>query len=89
MKKTFRGAAFAAAPFLIGSTAHAQWSSAYTAPRNATVDAAGARGVEVEAAAGELRIEGKAPHQGAGNRNSAVFFAGDSRANQADRRAAW
>jgi hypothetical protein len=59
MKKTFRGAAFAAAPFLIGSTAHAQWSSAYTAPRNATVDAAGARGVEVEAAAGELRIEGK------------------------------
>lgn len=59
MKKTFRGAAFAAAPFLIGSTAHAQWSSGYTAPRNAIVDAAGARKIEVEAAAGELRIEGK------------------------------
>lgn len=60
MKKKFRGAAFAAAPFLIGSTAHAQWSSAYTAPRNAVVDASGARSVQVEAAAGELRIEGKA-----------------------------
>ncbi len=59
MKRQFRGAAFAAAPFLIGSAAHAQWSSAYTAPRNAVVDAAGAKGIEVEAAAGSLRVEGK------------------------------
>jgi hypothetical protein len=60
MKRQFRGAAFAAAPFIIGSTAHAQWSSAYTAPRNASVDATGAKTVEVEAGAGILRVEGKA-----------------------------
>lgn len=60
MKRQIRGAAFAAAPFLIASTAHAQRSSDYTAPRNAVVDAAGARTVEVEAAAGTLRVEGKA-----------------------------
>ncbi|MEO8911160.1 MAG: hypothetical protein ABI408_13185 [Gemmatimonadaceae bacterium] len=59
MKRQIRGAAFAAAPFLIGSTAHAQWSSAYTAPRNAIVDAAGAKSVEVETGAGSLRVEGK------------------------------
>src|SRR6266550_632028 len=59
MKRQFRGAAFAAAPFLIGSAAHAQWSSPYSAPRNAVVDAAGARKVEVEAAAGSLRVEGR------------------------------
>src|SRR6266513_6240294 len=59
MKRQFRGAAFAAAPFLIGSAAHAQWSSRYTAPRNAVVDAAGAKSIEVEAAAGSLRVEGK------------------------------
>ena len=58
MKRQFRGAAVAATPFLIGSVAHAQWS-AYTAPRNATVNAVGARIVEVEAAAGSLRVEGK------------------------------
>ena len=47
--------------FLIGSAAHAQYSSnAYTAPRNAVVDAAGAKRVEVEAGAGSLRVEGKA-----------------------------
>ena len=57
MKRSFRGAAFAAAPFLIGSAAHAQ--NSYSAPRNAVVDAAGARSVEVEAAAGSLRVEGK------------------------------
>jgi len=57
MKRQISGAAFAAAPFLIASTARAQ---DYTAPRNATVDAAGARTVEVEAAAGNLRVEGKA-----------------------------
>jgi hypothetical protein len=57
MKRSFRGAAFAAAPFLIGSAAHAQ--SSYSAPRNAVVDATGARSVEVEAAAGSLRVEGK------------------------------
>jgi DUF4097 and DUF4098 domain-containing protein YvlB len=60
MKRQFRGAAFAAAPFLIGSTAYAQWSSPYTAQRNAVVDAAGAKSVEVEAGAGTLRVEGKA-----------------------------
>ena len=60
MKRQIRGAAFAAAPFLIGSTAHAQGSSDYTSPRNAVVDAAGARSVAVEAAAGTLRVEGKA-----------------------------
>ena len=60
MKRQFRGAAFAAAPFLLGSTAHAQWSSPYSAPRNAIVDASGARLIEVEAGAGSLRVEGKA-----------------------------
>lgn len=58
MNRQIRGAAFAAAPFLIASTARAQGD--YTAPRNAVVDAAGARTVEVEAAAGNLRVEGKA-----------------------------
>src|SRR3954468_20255310 len=57
MKRSFRGAAFAAAPFLIGSAAHAQ--NSYSAPRNAVVDASGAKSVEVEAAAGSLRVEGK------------------------------
>jgi DUF4097 and DUF4098 domain-containing protein YvlB len=56
MKRQISGAAFAAAPFLIGSAAHAQ---NYSAPRNAVVDASGARTVEVEAAAGSLRVEGK------------------------------
>jgi len=60
MNRQFRGAAFAAAPFLIASTAHGQNSGDYSAPRNAVVDAAGARTVEVEAAAGSLRVEGKA-----------------------------
>jgi hypothetical protein len=60
MKRQIQGAAFAAAPFLIGSTAHAQWSDAYTAPRNAVVNALGARVVEVEGSAGTLRVEGKA-----------------------------
>ena len=60
MKRQIRGAAFAAAPFLIGSAAHAQGRGDYTAPRNAVVDASGARTVEVEAAAGSLRVEGKA-----------------------------
>jgi hypothetical protein len=58
MKRQFRGAAVAATPFLIGSVAHAQWGG-YTAPRNATVNATGARVIEVEAAAGSLRVEGK------------------------------
>jgi hypothetical protein len=60
MKRQFRGAAFAAAPFLIGTAAHAQWSTPYSAPRNAVVDATGAKSVEVEAGAGSLRVEGKA-----------------------------
>jgi hypothetical protein len=58
MKRQFRGAAFAAAPFLIATPAYAQ-RDAYTAPRNAVVDASGAKSVEVEAAAGSLRVEGK------------------------------
>jgi hypothetical protein len=58
MKRQFRGAAFAAAPFLIGSSAYAQ-GAPYTAPRNAAVDATGAKSVAVEAAAGTLRVEGK------------------------------
>jgi hypothetical protein len=57
MKRSFRGAAVAAAPFLIGSAAKAQ--SPYSAPRNAVVDASGARSIEVEAAAGSLRVEGR------------------------------
>ncbi|MFN2637818.1 MAG: hypothetical protein ABR585_12405 [Gemmatimonadaceae bacterium] len=60
MKRRILGAGFAAAPFLIATPASAQWSSDYTAPRNAVVDATGARKVEVEAAAGDLRVEGKA-----------------------------
>lgn len=59
MKRNIRGAAFAAAPFLLGSAAHAQWSGAYSAPRAATVDANGARMVRVEAGAGSLRVEGR------------------------------
>jgi hypothetical protein len=59
MRRQLRGAAIAAAPFLIGTTAHAQYSSDYTSPRHAVVDASGARMVEVEAAAGSLRVEGK------------------------------
>jgi hypothetical protein len=59
MKRQIRGAAFAAAPFFLASTAQGQGSGDYTAPRNAAVDAAGARAVEVEAAAGSLRVEGK------------------------------
>ena len=57
MKRSFRGAAVAAAPFLIGTAAHAQ--SPYSAPRNAVVDSSGAKSVEVEAAAGSVRVEGK------------------------------
>ena len=49
MKRKFRGAAFAAAPLIIGTTAYAQ-EAPYTAPRNASVDATGAKMVEVEAA---------------------------------------
>jgi hypothetical protein len=60
MNRPFRGAAFAAAPFLIGTTAFAQSNAPYSAPRNAVVDASGARSVEVEAGAGSLRVEGKA-----------------------------
>jgi len=60
MNRQFRGAAFAAAPFLIGTAGYAQSSVPYSAPRNAVVDASGAKSVEVEAGAGTLRVEGKA-----------------------------
>ena len=46
---------------LVGRPAAAQWSGnrdEFTAPRNATVDARGARQLTVEAKAGELRIRG-------------------------------
>src|SRR2546423_11981673 len=58
MKRQFRGAAFAAAPFLLGPAAYAQVGP-YTAARNAVVDASGAKTIEVDAAAGILRVEGK------------------------------
>jgi len=56
MKRQIQGAAFAAAPFLIGSAAHAQWSNAYTAPRNAVVDTSGARIVEVADGSGDINV---------------------------------
>ncbi|HXG71890.1 MAG TPA: hypothetical protein VNJ04_14880 [Gemmatimonadaceae bacterium] len=59
MKRTILGTAVAAAPFLMTSPAQAQFTNAFTAPRNATVDASGARRIEVEASAGLLRIEGR------------------------------
>ena len=59
MKRTILGTAVAAAPFILTSAAHAQFSSAFSAPRNATIDATGARGIEVQASAGLLRIEGR------------------------------
>src|SRR5687768_15041427 len=43
---------------LAASTAGAQRDDDHTAPRNATVDAAGARLVRVDARAGELRVTG-------------------------------
>ena len=49
MKRQIQGAAFAAAPFLIGSAAHAQWSNAYT-------DGA-TRTVHITDGSGDLRIE--------------------------------
>ena len=60
MKRKIRGAAIAA-PLLFGTAvAKAQSGNDFSAPRNATVDASGARIVRVEAGAGILRVEGKA-----------------------------
>lgn len=60
MKRKIRNAAIAA-PFLFGTAAaKAQSYNDFSAPRNATVDASGARSVRVEAGAGLLRVEGKA-----------------------------
>jgi hypothetical protein len=56
MKRQIQGAAFAAAPFLIGSAAHARWSNAYTAPRNAVLDASGARILEVADGSGDINV---------------------------------
>jgi DUF4097 and DUF4098 domain-containing protein YvlB len=59
MKRKIRKAAIAA-PFLFGPAAvKAQSGSDFSAPRNAVVDASGARSVRVEAGAGILRIVGK------------------------------
>jgi DUF4097 and DUF4098 domain-containing protein YvlB len=55
VKRQIQGAAFAAAPFLIGSAAHAQWSNPYTAPRNAVVGATGT--VHITDGSGNLLIE--------------------------------
>ncbi|MBA3645088.1 MAG: DUF2807 domain-containing protein [Gemmatimonadaceae bacterium] len=60
MRRKMRKAAFAA-PFLFGPVmARAQSGNDFSAPRNAVVDASGARSVRVEAGAGILRVEGKA-----------------------------
>jgi len=59
MKRKIRKVAIAA-PFLFGPVmAKAQSGGDYSAPRNAAVDASGAKSVRVEAGAGILRIEGK------------------------------
>src|SRR5438046_9492342 len=59
MKRRMRNAAIAA-PFIFGPAAlKAQSHSDFSAPRNAVVDASGARTVRVEAGAGILRVEGK------------------------------
>lgn len=58
MKRKIRGAAIAA-PFLFGpAAAKAQSGNDFSAPRNAAVDAAGARSVRVQAGAGVLRVKG-------------------------------
>lgn len=61
MKRQFRGAAFAAAPFLIGSTAYAERSSPYTAPRNgAAVSvriADGSCDLTIENVAGSVKVD--------------------------------
>jgi hypothetical protein len=60
MKRKMRKAVIAA-PFFFGPAAvKAQSRSDFTAPRNAVVDAVGAKSVRVEAGAGILRVEGKA-----------------------------
>jgi hypothetical protein len=59
MKRKIRKAAIAA-PFLFGPiAARAQSGNEFSGPRNAVVNAAGARTVRVEAGAGILRVEGK------------------------------
>jgi hypothetical protein len=59
MKRKIRQVAIAA-PFLFGpAIAKAQSGNDYSAPRNAVVDASGARSIRVEAGAGILRVEGK------------------------------
>ena len=87
MKRQIRGAAFAAAPFLIASTARAQSYGDCTAPRNAVVDAAGARTVEVDAAAGSPESRHARPQAGAGDGDGPVVFATVPPPHQADRRA--
>lgn len=59
MKRKIRKVAIAA-PFLFGPViAKAQSGNDYSGPRNAVVDASGARSVRVEAGPGLLRVEGK------------------------------
>lgn len=44
---------------IVPGAANAQWDNAsYTAPRNATVDAGGAKRIDIEASAGFLRVKG-------------------------------
>ena len=60
MKRNIRKAAVAA-PFLFGPAAlKAQSANDFSAPRNAVVDARGAKLVRVEAGAGILKVEGRA-----------------------------
>jgi DUF4097 and DUF4098 domain-containing protein YvlB len=54
MKRQFRGAGFAAAPFLIGTAAHAQWSSPYTAS-DITIENVGAD-VGVSDGSGDINV---------------------------------
>lgn len=59
MKRKIREVAVAA-PLLFGpAMVKAQSGSDYSAPRNAVVDASGAKSVRIEAGAGILRVEGK------------------------------
>jgi hypothetical protein len=61
MKSTVIAAALVTIPVMISSPAQAQERDGrYTAPRNATVSASGARAVEIEAHAGFLHIAGRA-----------------------------
>ncbi len=59
MRSILKSAVLIAA--IVPAVANAQWrDDAYTAPRNATVSASGARKIEIDASAGFLRVKGSA-----------------------------